>query len=305
MKKNIYLVLLLFVFIVCGNAHAVVFGPFSITESNELPDGNDYAYAEIDTIYPITARTETNQYLITVTPNEAVLLPGSNYGIQRFGLNYIGDTNDLNVAVLNDDDTIDDKWKSKKNEATSFGPFGIFVYDESTTGNNRKNPLRLHIASNIDLDVYDFFIPNEDLYIFACHIADFTFSGYPGVESAYFAQLIPEEPDVVELSSFKAVPGNARGTVTWTTDSEIDNAGFNIYRAESKNGEYSKINDSLITAEGSATVGASYSYIDEGLQNRKIYYYKLEDVDLNGATEMHEQVCGTMPLFIYSFFENR
>ena len=50
---------------------------------------------------------------------------------------------------------------------------------------------------------------------------------------------------------------------------------------ESEDGEYSKINESLIPAEGSSTQGASYEYIDTRVQNRKTYYYKLEDIDLN------------------------
>lgn len=77
---------------------------------------------------------------------------------------------------------------------------------------------------------------------------------------------------------------------SWNAESEIDNAGFNLYRAESEDGEYVKINDSLIPAEGSPTQGASYQFIDENVQNRKTYYYKLEDIDLKGISTMHGPV---------------
>ena len=66
--------------------------------------------------------------------------------------------------------------------------------------------------------------------------------------------------------------------------------GFNLYRAESEDGEYVKFNDSLIPAEGSPTQGASYQFVDENVQNRKTYYYKLEDIDLNGTSMMHGPV---------------
>ena len=89
-------------------------------------------------------------------------------------------------------------------------------------------------------------------------------------------------PTIISLIEFNAIPGNRMVTLTWSTASEIDNAGFNIYRSESEDGEYTKINESLIPAEGSSTQGASYEYVDNGLQNRKTYYYKLEDIDLNG-----------------------
>lgn len=94
-------------------------------------------------------------------------------------------------------------------------------------------------------------------------------------------------PTVITLVDLHATAGNKKITIEWITESEINNAGFNIYRAESREGEYVKINASLIAAKGSATEGAAYDFVDTGLQNRKIYYYKLEDIDLNGTSTMH------------------
>ena len=84
----------------------------------------------------------------------------------------------------------------------------------------------------------------------------------------------------------------------WTTESEIDNAGFNLYRSESADGEYIKINDSLIPAQGSSTQGASYEFIDTDVKNRKTYYYKLEDIDLNGVSTFHGPE-SAMPRLLY------
>jgi len=95
---------------------------------------------------------------------------------------------------------------------------------------------------------------------------------------------------LINLSSFTATPSNRAVILNWATASEIDNAGFNIYRAESEDGEYIKINSSLIPAEGSPTQGAMYQFIDEGVKNRTTYYYKLEDIDLNGTSTMHGPV---------------
>ena len=97
-------------------------------------------------------------------------------------------------------------------------------------------------------------------------------------------------PTAITLASFDAKPGNKKITLQWVTGAETDNAGFNLYRAESEDGEYMKINASLIPAEGSPTQGASYQFIDEGVHNRTAYYYKLEDVDLNGTSTMHGPV---------------
>ena len=67
---------------------------------------------------------------------------------------------------------------------------------------------------------------------------------------------------LIALSSFTATPKNKEVILEWKTESEIDNAGFNLYRSESENGEYMKINTSLIPAQGSSTQGASYEFID-------------------------------------------
>ena len=61
---------------------------------------------------------------------------------------------------------------------------------------------------------------------------------------------------------------------------------------------YVKINTSIIPAKGSPTHGASYEFIDTDLKNRKTYWYKLEDIDLNGNSTMHGPV-KAVPRMIY------
>jgi hypothetical protein len=103
---------------------------------------------------------------------------------------------------------------------------------------------------------------------------------------------------IITLSSFTATPKAGKVILQWSTSSEIDNAGFNLYRSESENGEYIKINLSLIPAQGSSTQGASYESVDKDVKNRKTYYYKLEDIDLNGTSTMHGPV-SAMPRWIF------
>ena len=109
-------------------------------------------------------------------------------------------------------------------------------------------------------------------------------------------------PTIIELSSFTATPKAGKVILQWNTESETDNAGFNLYRSETETGEYTKINTSLISAKGSATQAASYEYVDTVLKNRKTYYYKLEDIDLNGNSTMHGPVSAT-PRLIYDLWK--
>ena len=105
---------------------------------------------------------------------------------------------------------------------------------------------------------------------------------------------------VVELSSFTATPASGKIILTWSTESEINNAGFNIYRAAAEGGEFFKISTALIPAKGTSTKGAAYEFIDTDVKNRKTYWYKLEDMDLNGTATMHGPVSATPRLIFGS-----
>lgn len=98
---------------------------------------------------------------------------------------------------------------------------------------------------------------------------------------------------LINLAELYATAGNKKVTVLWTTEAEINTAGFNVYRAETPDGLYTKINASLIAAQGSPTQGAAYRFVDSGVQNRKTYYYKLEDIDLQGTGTLHGPVSAT------------
>ena len=85
------------------------------------------------------------------------------------------------------------------------------------------------------------------------------------------------------------------------TGDETDNRGFNIYRADSKDGNYVKINASLIASKVGSGLGTSYEFTDSGVKNWTTYFYKLEDVDVNVVKTMHGPIAVT-PRLIYGLF---
>ena len=99
-----------------------------------------------------------------------------------------------------------------------------------------------------------------------------------------------EVPTAILLTSFEAEPGNQSVTLVWKTESEFDNYGFNLYRSEKEDGDFAKINDTLIESQGSATKGATYTYINGEVKSGHIYYYKLEQIDLSGKSIFHGPV---------------
>jgi hypothetical protein len=75
--------------------------------------------------------------------------------------------------------------------------------------------------------------------------------------------------------------------VEWTTESEVDVAGFNLYRSENPNGPYVKVNTTLIPGSPDPLLGGKYVYTDTNVVAGQTYYYKLEDVDLDGTITLH------------------
>ncbi len=86
----------------------------------------------------------------------------------------------------------------------------------------------------------------------------------------------------VELSLFEALAGDAVVKIVWKTESEVDNLGFNVYRSTTEDGNYIRINETLIESKGTPTTTTEYEFVDNKVRNGITYYYKLEDVSLNG-----------------------
>jgi len=87
----------------------------------------------------------------------------------------------------------------------------------------------------------------------------------------------------IELNSFEAYACEQGVMLEWNVAAEINHAGYNIYRAE-RDGEYAKINAELISAplgRGSR----QYEYLDNVQPG--IYFYRLEDVSLDGESAFY------------------
>lgn len=103
-------------------------------------------------------------------------------------------------------------------------------------------------------------------------------------------------PNAIELVSFTATPQHGAVLLEWETATELDNLGFNLYRANSPDGPCTRLNASLIPSQNPGSpIGASYSFLDEDVQPGLTYYYWLEDVDIYGVATLHGPVTATVP----------
>lgn len=99
----------------------------------------------------------------------------------------------------------------------------------------------------------------------------------------------------VSLQDFNAIPGNGKVTLSWITESETENLGFNLYRGVNKNGKFLMLNAELIAGHGSTSERHDYSYVDKNVVNGVTYYYKIEDVDYAGKTKLHNKTVSATP----------
>ncbi len=102
--------------------------------------------------------------------------------------------------------------------------------------------------------------------------------GAPGIKSG---GALP-----VTLSHFRADPTDTGVIVKWTTESELDNAGFNILRSETKNGKFKVINlKGIISGHGTTNERHSYTWTDTTAKPNVAYYYRIEDISHAGVRQ--------------------
>lgn len=71
-------------------------------------------------------------------------------------------------------------------------------------------------------------------------------------------------------------------TIHWTTESELDVIGFNLYRSDTPDGEFVKINQELIPPAADPFLGGEHNFVDTNVIRGRVYYYQLETIDRYG-----------------------
>jgi hypothetical protein len=112
--------------------------------------------------------------------------------------------------------------------------------------------------------------------------------GYDGLASNGEVEDYLVSIDVpVELGSFSASMEDGAVRLAWTTQSESDNLGFQVYRSDEASAGYEKLTDELIPAAGNSQTVRDYSYLDDTVEGGMTYYYKLADVSVDGLETLH------------------
>jgi hypothetical protein len=71
--------------------------------------------------------------------------------------------------------------------------------------------------------------------------------------------------------------------VQWETETEINTAGFNLYRSDSPDGQLERLNEEPILSRGDPLTGAEYEFTDVHVRRNQVYYYQLEELEVDGV----------------------
>ncbi len=107
-----------------------------------------------------------------------------------------------------------------------------------------------------------------------------------------------DAPLPVTLSSFTAAYTNSSSQISWTTQSESNNLGWNIYRSSSTDFTISTTqNSDLIDGAGTTTIETEYMFQDPYVVDMgSSYWYWLESISFSGESALFGPICLTVPI---------
>ncbi|MEJ5199844.1 MAG: hypothetical protein WHX53_13050, partial [Anaerolineae bacterium] len=97
----------------------------------------------------------------------------------------------------------------------------------------------------------------------------------------------PDPANLIVLARFEAAATAAGVELLWETLSETDTAGFHLWRSEQPDAGYVRITPALLPARGGPTRGALYTYTDTAAPAGRRCYYRLEEIDVYGASAFY------------------
>ncbi len=95
----------------------------------------------------------------------------------------------------------------------------------------------------------------------------------------------------VELTSFAALPQSESIRLQWRTETEKDNAGFELQRSDDGQ-DFQTLQ--FLAGAGSTTEKQEYSFDDKTVRKGQSYFYRLKQIDNNGTFEYSDIVRATL-----------
>jgi hypothetical protein len=113
-----------------------------------------------------------------------------------------------------------------------------------------------------------------------------------GGGTRFEARALPDPFAPYDLASFTASEMGSSMLLEWTTASEKRLAAWNIYRAETPGGPFSRLNSVAVPAMGDSASDTGYIFVDDIARPGRRYYYLLEGLTDLGLPQRSHVVSG-------------
>lgn len=90
-------------------------------------------------------------------------------------------------------------------------------------------------------------------------------------------------------------PAKLSNSLRWTTASEVDNFGFDVYRADREEGPFARLTQEPIPGAGTTDVPTNYAYVDDTIEPDREYFYYVESISMDGRREHFTPVVRVAP----------
>ena len=240
----------------------------TVTLSGRIPPGQTYL------IVARNGRNDTNLPServknVGITRNQSLLNP---YGFE-IKLESKKDNNYLHV------DTVGNLGDAEGRRSRSFAPITWNLPEVMDESGDRISLVRASVDGSpiaegtADGALRSFEMARQpDEVTFYGHTSDLGSPGHTagGVLPVSLSKFRPERLDDDSIA------------VRWVTESETNNAGFNILRGEALDGEFTKLNTKLIAGHGTTSARNAYEFVDKTAKPNVKYYYQIQDVSFDG-----------------------
>ena len=155
-------------------------------------------------------------------------------------------------------------------------------------GGGRSSIIRRHVSAKPkDGTMIDAWVLASDTsFTQPMHLSTQSYYGFPtdvGTPGFRAGGALP-----VELSHFHPERRKDTGAVviTWSTESELNNAGFFISRSQQRDGRFEVVNAAMIPGAGTTSEKQFYTFTDTTAERNVVYYYQIEDVSFDGERQV-------------------
>jgi len=115
------------------------------------------------------------------------------------------------------------------------------------------------------------------------------------VVAAPAAAQAPANPPASPAAVAAPAANPLNNTIKWSTASEVDNFGYDVFRGDAEEGPFKRLNPKIIAGAGTVDEPRYYQYVDETIEAGKSYWYYVESVSLAGVREKFTPVFKSKP----------